>query len=338
MHDLRKRLRYLYSFVTRQLVHLNLQILYQCNFRCAICDFWKKPYKEMPMFSLSDLSTISEKLRSTGPLIVSIGGGEPFLHPELTGIVYALARHHFPVMICNGWYVTPDRARELFKSGLYEISISLDYADPGKHDRQRGVPGAFDHALQALEVLHKNRAYPHQRVHMISVIMDDNLSEIEPLIKLAQEIGITYLVTLYSHGRGSKKSRASQKDASVYLLDLKKKYPNFVALRGYLSRFTQASAKGAFPCYAGKNLFNIDCQGNVTRCIDRLDDVAGNMLTDDITSIKQALRKQFETNDCGDCWTSCRGNIESLMYGYRRFEDLLDSYQVTRSIPIKENN
>lgn len=334
MHDLSKRLKYLYSFMRKRLVHLNLQILYQCNFRCTICDFWKEPYRNLPKMSAADAWIISEKLRAIGPQIVSIGGGEPLLHPELPEIVRALAKNHFPVMICNGWFVTPERARELFEAGLYEISISLDYANPEKHDKQRGTAGAFAHAVQALETLFKNRAYPHQRVHMISVIMEDNLDEIEPLARLAQQMGITYLVTLYSHARGTKSSRVPREDVSSYLLALRRKYSNFASLRGYLSRFTEATNKGIIPCYAGKNLFNIDCQGNVTRCIDRLDHVAGNILSDDLCSIEQTLHRQNQGNDCGDCWTSCRGNIETLMYGQNLFANLYDSHQVTKSVRL----
>ena len=44
---------------------------------------------------------ISDKLACIGSQIVSIGGGEPLLHPELMEIVSALARHHIPVMICS---------------------------------------------------------------------------------------------------------------------------------------------------------------------------------------------------------------------------------------------
>jgi MoaA/NifB/PqqE/SkfB family radical SAM enzyme len=316
-------------------VHLNLQILYQCNFRCTICDFWKEPYKSMPHLSAMDARTIAGKLGSTGPLIVSIGGGEPLLHPELTEIVRTFAQDHFPVMICNGWYMTAHQARDLFKAGLYEVSISLDYADPAKHDSQRGMPGAFDRAVAGLEMLHANRTHPRQRVHMISVIMDDNLDEIEPLIRLARKMGITYLITLYSHARGSKASRNPDHDVSARLLDLRKRYPNFVGVRGYLSRFTEAtSGKGVLPCYAGKNLFNIDCQGNVTRCIDRLDNVAGNILKEDFRTIERALGNQHQENDCGECWTSCRGNIETLMYGTRRLGNLIDSHEVTKRVPL----
>lgn len=336
MHELSKRLRYGWSFLKRDLVHLNLQVLYQCNFKCTICDFWKEPYKEMPMLSAKDARIIADKLRALGPLAVSVGGGEPLLHPELYDIIRLLAKDHFPVMICNGSLMTPERARELWSAGLYEVSISVDYADPVKHDRQRGYPGAFERACAGLEMLARTRLRPVQRVHMISVVMDDNLDEIEPLIKLAGKMGVTYLVTLYSHGRGIKTARAPKQDVSRHLLQLRRKYPNFVALRGYIARFTEAlnEQDGVRPCYAGRNLFNIDCQGNVTRCIDRLDHVAGNIMTGDVRTIKNELRRQAETNDCGDCWTSCRGNFESILYGSGRIRNLVDSYSVTKAIPL----
>ena len=338
MNENRKKLGYTWSFLRRRLVHLNLQILFQCNFRCRICDFWKEPYKDMEKMSLDAAETISEKCyRHFGPLIASIGGGEPLLHPDLPEIVESLAAYHFPVMICNGWYITPEKAKRLFEAGLYEVSISVDYADPEKHDAQRGVKGAFERAVAALEALQKNRTHPCQRVHMISVVMDDNLADIEPLIRLAGQIGVTYLVTLYSCGRGQKDVVKSQKDVSAHLLSLKRRYPAFVALRGYLSRFTEASAaaNGIQPCYAGKNLFNIDCTGNVTRCIDSLDQVAGNILADDMGSIRRNLLEQHRANDCGGCWTSCRGNIESLMYGSRRIGNIMDSYRMTKDVALR---
>lgn len=334
MHNAIKHIKYMNNFMRQRLVHLNLQLLYQCNFRCKICDFWHEEYSRSPKLSFEDMQVVVEKLRPVAPLIVSIGGGEPLIHRELTDIICLLAREHFPVMICNGWYMTPEKAHEMFEAGLHEISVSVDYADPKKHDEQRGAPGAFDRAIQALDMLQRNRTHRTQRVHMISVVMEDNLDEIEPLIKLAKEIGVTYLVTMYSHGRGRKPGRNSQEDVSIRLLELRKRHDNFVAIRGYLSRFTQAIDEGVSPCYAGKNLFNIDCQGNVTRCIDHLDLVAGNILKDDFSSIQSTLLKQFEAGDCNDCWTSCRGNFEILMHSRERWQNLIDGYNITKGIPL----
>lgn len=338
MNDAIKRIKYLNNFMRRRLVHLNLQILYQCNFRCKICDFWHKEYSRTPKLSLDDMRVIVDKLRPVGPLIVSIGGGEPLIHRDLNAIIRLLAQDHFPVMICNGWYMTPGKARALFEAGLHECSISVDYADAKKHDEQRGMPGAFDRAINALEMLQQNRTRRTQRVHMISVVMEDNLDEIEPLIRLAKEIGVTYLVTLYSDSRGEKPVISPSEDVSRHLLDLRKRHHNFVAIRGYISQFTQALDQGVSPCFAGKNLFNIDCGGSVSRCIDQLDRVAGNILKDDFSMIRHALLEQFESADCSDCWTSCRGNFETLMYGRRRWRNLLDGYRVSKGVPLEESH
>jgi MoaA/NifB/PqqE/SkfB family radical SAM enzyme len=323
------------SFLFKRMVHCNLQILYQCNFRCAICDFWKPFYQELPMLSVPQTRAISEKIKPLGPLVISIGGGEPLLHPHLIDIIKLLSVHHFPVMICNGWFITPQNARELFTAGMREISISVDYASSEKHDAQRGKKGSFERAINALQTLHENRIHPNQRVHMISVIMDDNLDDIEPLIKISKEIGVTYLITFYSTCRGKKKAKASRSDISLRLMDLKRKYPEFIALSEFIERFAEAGQQGGIaPCFAGKNLFNIDCQGNVSRCIDHLDASVGNILKQTTESIMTDLAEQARKDDCGACWTSCRGNIETLMYGRRKLRSLLEYRHIVKSIPL----
>jgi len=334
-HDLPKKLRYAASFLRRRLVHVNLQILYDCDYHCRICDFWKPEFRRRPRLSAADAAVIGEKLDRLGPQIVSIGGGEPLLHPELEGIVRALARRHFPVMITNGSRMTAETARALFAAGMAEISVSLDYADAAKHDAQRGAPAAFIRGLEALRLLQANRTHPEQRVNLISVIMDDNLAELEPLLEQGAALGVTCLVTLYSHRRGAKPARAAAEDASRRLLALKRQHRHFVALRGYLERFTEAVHRGGVgPCYAGRNLCNIDSQGNVSRCIDRLAEPVGNLLREDPLEVWQRLRRQQREQPCRDCWTSCRGSIETLMYGPRLLPNLLDYWRMTRPVAL----
>ncbi len=334
--ELRKKLRFANSFLRDRLVHVNLQILYSCNYRCAICDFWKPSWRQKPALTAAQAEVISDKLNLLGPQIISIGGGEPMLHPELTAIVRMLARHHFPVMITNGSLVTSELARELFAAGMVEISVSVDYADVSKHDAQRGVVGAHAHAIEALRILHASRTDPEQRVNMISVIMEDNLPEVEPLIETCRQLGITYLVTLYSHSRGTKPERLAAAGASEQLLVIKRRQRHFVALRGYLERFTEAAVNnGIGPCYAGRNLCNIDSQGDVGLCIDRLEDPVGNILTDEVFEIERRLLERHRSNKCRDCWTSCRGSIEAVRHGRGRLANLLDYYQMTRPVPLK---
>lgn len=331
-----KKLRFGYSFLRKRLCHVNLQVSYSCNFHCQICDFWKEDYRDKPRMTLGQVHTIAERLRPAGPQIVSVGGGEPLMHPDIVNIAGILSRNNFVAMICNGWFVTPEMARALFSAGIYEVSVSVDYADPAKHDAQRGCRGAFDRAIKALEILRKARSRADQRVHMISVLMNDNLDDIEPLIELSRKIGVTYLVTLYSDNRGTKTPRSPSMDIASRLLALKARYPEFVAVRGYLERFTEAVAHGGiYPCMAGRNLLNIDSQGNVTLCIDQLENPTGNIFVDPLSEILAGTNERQRNGNCSGCWTSCRGTVESLMYGRRFVRNLLDYYRMTKAVPLK---
>jgi MoaA/NifB/PqqE/SkfB family radical SAM enzyme len=333
--DRARKLRYVRNFLAGRLIHTNLQILYTCNFRCGICDFWQPHYRDAATLSLDQAEIISDKLAEIGPQIVSIGGGEPLLHPDIVGIVAALARHHFPVMICNGWYVTPEMARSLWQAGIYEVSISVDYADAQRHDQQRGVAGAHARALAALRTLDRERLHPRQRVHMISVVLEDNLDELETLIQRCRDMGITYLVTLYSDARGDLSVRRIPHDVSDRLLALKRKYREFVAVRGYLARFSHALDEGGIhTCSAGKQLCNIDSQGQVSLCIDRLGDPVGNMLSDDPAEIEQRLLAAYRKNTCRACWTSCRGNIDAIRSPRHLLGNLWDYHRMSKGMPL----
>jgi MoaA/NifB/PqqE/SkfB family radical SAM enzyme len=335
LYDSTKKARYIRSWIGKRLVHTNLQLLYNCNFRCKICDYWRPEQRGRPQLSLQQVRTISDKLAQVGPQLISIGGGEPLMHPQIIEVVRALSKHHFPVMICNGWFITPENARALWEAGMYEISVSVDYLDPAKHDAQRGVPGAWERAVRALDVLFEQRTHSEQRVHMISVIMDDNLDDVEPLIQLSRERGFTYLLTLYSDGRGEKARREIADDVTPRLLALKERYPEFVVLRDYVAGFSQAIRDGGIGgCRCGKNLCNIDSQGDVSLCIDRLDESVGNLLTDSMEVIEQRLLERYHNNSCKECWTSCRGNIETIMYGDRSLANLWDYWQLTKPVGL----
>ena len=331
-----KKARFMKNFVQKKLAHLNLQILYQCNFKCQICDFWTEDYQKMPKMSVPQVKTVAEQLKKIGPQLISIGGGEPLMHKDIIEICDILGKDNLLVMICNGWFVTEEIAQALWATGIYEISISVDFADPKKHDQMRGKEGAFERAVNALKLLQENRKYPYQRINMISTVTNENIGDIEALIQLCRDIGVTFLVSCYSDGRGEQAENSPDIDFSSHLLDLKKRYKEFVSVRGYLAKFTEhaQNPNGITPCFAGKNLFNIDCQGDVSMCIDMLDDPAGNIFEDDMDVICDKLIEQQKVNTCGKCWTSCRGPIETLMYGENKLINYWDNYQLTKSLPL----
>ncbi|MCP4107878.1 MAG: radical SAM protein [Desulfobacteraceae bacterium] len=335
LHETQKAVRVSSSFLQKQLVHLHMQVLYNCNFRCKICHFWKNAYDRPKRMTLANARIIAAKLEQLGPLMICLSGGEPLIHKNLFDIAQLFSKNNYISLVTNGWLMTPEKSRSLFASGIQHVAVSLDYADPKKHDELRGKSGAYHRAVNALRYLQENRTRAHQRVHMITVVMDDNLEEIEPLIVLANKLNVTYLVNMYSSCRGKKENKTVG-DVSEHLMGLRRKYRNFVSTSGYLAQFSRAarSQEGIKPCYAGKNLFNIDSQGNVGLCLDRLEEPVGNILSEDVANLKNKLFDAFTHNNCGDCWTSCRGGVEPQMYGEHQLLNLRQSYRIFRKSPL----
>jgi len=315
LHYTKRAVRLLKNLICNGYIHCNLQITHRCTFKCQICDFWKVEHNKENELSLSEIEIISKKLSKFGTLAISLAGGEPMLREDLSNIIKMIAQYHFPIMITNGWYISQDNAYNLWESGLQEISVSVDYADPEKHDTLRGKKGAFERAIEALRILKNNRPSLRNRVHMISVLLDDNINDIENLILLSKKIGVTYMVNLYSYQRGKKRDRMPEPDKGItkHLLSLKKKYPNFVSLTAYLNKMDAAVQNGGVDdCKAGKYYMNIDNYGNVARCTETTDIPVGNILKEPPEDIRKKLFNVQKTNSCDQCWTSCRGWDESM--------------------------
>ena len=308
------------AFFRRRLIHCNLQVTYRCNFRCQICDFWKEPREPGGEITPEETRAIGRKLARLGTMIVSLGGGEPLIREDLYQLTAILSETgHFPILITNGWFVNESVARDILRAGLQEISVSVDYRDPARHDAQRGVPGAWERAMRALELLNRHRPNRRARVHMISVLMDDNLEDIEPLLRLCRDLGVTYFVNLYSSGRGTKSPRLPDSRVQEHLLGLKRRYPEFVSLTSYLERFDRAIAEGGIGnCQGGRLFLNVGSRGGVSRCIDTLAESAGNLLTDDVFEVRRRLARLHDEKPCAACWTSCRGFAECMYHPPRR--------------------
>jgi radical SAM protein len=87
------------------------------------------------------------------PLVV-FTGGDPLMREDVFEIVkYANSRGIRSAMAFSGTKLaTEDRLKELKKSGVARIAISLDGSNPEIHDYFRGVSGTFETSLNILEM------------------------------------------------------------------------------------------------------------------------------------------------------------------------------------------
>lgn len=312
LSPMKKKLRLIGAYLRGLPLWCTWQVTYNCNFRCSFCHYWRWRPDMSKELSLDDFRIGAQKLAHIGSFMISLAGGEPLLRKDLACLVAILAEDHFPFITTNGWLVTRRKAKELFRAGLWGASISIDYCDGGRHDSMRGVKGAFQSAVMALQYFSEERCYSFQRVNLMAVLNHENLSEMEGLIELAGRCGAYFMVQPYGALKTGDDKFLPPDGSSAHLLKLKRKYKNFVSNRFFLGKFDEFRSSGVPGCRAGSSFFNIDNYGNVAKCVEDLDNFVGNILRDPIEVIIGKLREKNRLNQCSACWYNCRGEIESL--------------------------
>jgi len=319
-----KKWRLMRTYLAKHPVWLAWQVTYRCNFRCRFCHYWQDEMGRQPEQTVAEFESGAKKLAKWGTLLISLAGGEPLLREDIVDIVEVVGRWHFPFITTNGYRTDPHLTRELFRAGLWGVSISIDYADPQPHNRARGMADAYEKAVAALEAFSHARQYPWQRVNLMCVLLDDNADQIEPLIKLAAEHNAYFMIQPYcSMKTGSSKFRHRNHDGiSRYLLELRSKYRNFLSNPWFLSNFDAALNGGVPGCMAGRTFFNIDSTGDIAICVENRNKPVANLHRDDITEISNRLRQAARANHCQACWYNCRGEVESIYRPYGLLKSL----------------
>lgn len=153
-------LHFLRSYLSAEPSYLILFATARCNARCPHC-FYRREIDAADAKAELNLSELAEVAASLPRLIyLSIGGGEPFLREDLSGIVRAFYERSgilYCNVVTNGFFT--DRAAAFARQVLADcpdlrlkIQVSFDdYAAP--HDERRRVPGLHARASETLRRL-----------------------------------------------------------------------------------------------------------------------------------------------------------------------------------------
>jgi len=176
------------------------EITRSCNLNCVHCRAASERGPYAGELDTKKCLEVLDQIVQTGKPIVILTGGEPLLRKD----VFELARYGTDlglrmVMATNGTLLTPAIADELIASGIKRVSISLDGADAQEHDRFRKVPGAFQGALEGVELL--KRAGIEYQIN--TTVTKHNIHQVEKMLDLAIELGAVahHLFLLVPTGR-----------------------------------------------------------------------------------------------------------------------------------------
>ncbi len=123
----------------------------RCNLHCAHCytDSFNQEYPGE--LTTDEAVAMVDDVAAFGSPVLLISGGEPFTRADVLDVASrAVEKGVRVVFSTNGTLITTERARRLSEIGVSYVGISID-GRPSTHDKFRGMPGAFDASLEALE-------------------------------------------------------------------------------------------------------------------------------------------------------------------------------------------
>jgi MoaA/NifB/PqqE/SkfB family radical SAM enzyme len=295
--------KYAWLTANRRPISVQFEVTLRCNAKCGFCDYWKTPGEA----KAHELKSFADAARFFNPMIITFTGGEPTLRRDLEDVVSAVngaVRVKYISIVTHGGMLTPERALSLWDAGINQFNISLDYLD-GRHDVARGIPGLTDKIMRTVPVLREKGI---DNVRFNTVIKDDNLDQILPIVTRAQEIGAGVNFSLYTDNKNGNTEhllRPEQMreldDVIAQLLALKRRKRGVIVNSDYyleqMPRYVRRELTE--PCRAGLRTIHLSPTGHVKRCPDFP------------TDFHWTDYKPYKAINCNACYYACRGEAQA---------------------------
>ena len=244
-----------------------LSVTHKCPNNCMYCSAKMGP-AETELTTEQWIHVIND-LQDMKTSIIGLTGGEPLVRDDIFHLVRAIDQRSTSMLFTSGFNLTPERARELKKSGLFSIGISLDSHDREAHNRNRRDEKAFETALTAIQNARRAGLY----VMAQTVVLKENTGkdQLFKLFQLAGENG-AHEVKLLEPILSGKLLTEENLDQILYdaagrrqLIDIQhqanqvKKFPK-------ISTFAYTESEGKYGCGAGTQHTYISANGDLYPC------------------------------------------------------------------------
>ncbi len=165
---------------------------YQCNLRCKHCyeNAGNTKQEELSTEEAKKVLDILSNISGIGLPALSFSGGEPLIRKDFFEIAtYAKKRIGYVSVASNGTLITKDKAKKIKDAGINYVEISIDGATPKVHNEFRGVPKAFEKAMEGV----KNCIEEGIDTCIATVLHRDNITELEKLIALSKRLDVRFM-------------------------------------------------------------------------------------------------------------------------------------------------
>ena len=296
----------------------------RCNLACPHC-YLDADSLQQPDPDELDTEAVCQVLDQVGAMghstMVVLTGGEPLVRADLETICrHGVASGLVMVVGTNGVMLTRRRAAALQAAGVTGMGISLDSLDPERHDRFRGLPGAWRRTMAAIK--HCRERELDFQLHF--TVTPDTVDEVPGMAGFAARSGARVLNVFFviCTGRGTASSRlswAQHEQVLQQLVELQRQYPEFIVRPRCAPQFKRVALSQSAPsatnlisgsegdgCIAGTHYCRVTSHGELTAC-PYIPDVLGSVRDSDLANLwqqsptLQQLRQGDFSGKCGVC-------------------------------------
>ncbi len=247
-----------------------------CNASCRFCGFSRDVYNrdDGSHITLERAIEAIDVLYRHGVRYLVLSGGEPLLHPDLSGIIKHARQLEMNVMlVTNGGLLSEKRIQTLAEDDLSGLVISIDAADSSIHEDNRGLPGVCEKIRQANIIAERHKISTTASVTM------SRLVDYEQLPVFLKSLGFKWVTFSYPC-RELGSSNLAQTDNSLMdfsneeliaefdkIKEMKKQMRVLNPTRSLeeMQRFLR-NEEQRYPCFGGFRYFYVDWNSDLWRC------------------------------------------------------------------------
>ncbi len=175
-----------------------IELTTRCPLKCRMCIRDTAAEWHSADMPIDDFRRLSPYFRKVENLVLE-GWGEPLLYKDLieaVRIVKAAGSH--PGFVTSGWGLNREYISDLIEGGLDFIGFSLAGAIPETHDSIR-INSHLPDVLRAIGEFNRIKADKGRErpaLHIVYLVLEDNIAEISQLLDLAKTVGIGTVVLI----------------------------------------------------------------------------------------------------------------------------------------------
>ncbi|MCP4829930.1 MAG: radical SAM protein, partial [Proteobacteria bacterium] len=303
---------------------LAINLTRRCNLACPHCylDADTLNTSSKGELTTDEVCNLLDQVVAMGhSTMIVLTGGEPLVRSDLEQIIQYGSDRDLPIVVgTNGVMLNRKRVESLKVAGVSGLGISLDSLNAERHDRFRGLPGAWHKTMAGID--HCRRQQLDFQLHF--TVTAENVHELSEVAQFAANSGARVLNVFFviCTGRGTtftQLSPARHEEVLQELVELQRQHPQCIVRPRCAPQFKRValsqksasatnliSGREGDGCIAGIHYCRVTSTGDITPC-PYLPDSLGNVRESSITDLWNhspvfaSLRNGTLNGKCGAC-------------------------------------